>query len=267
MKRKIVKIDREKCNGCGLCIDACHEGAIQLVGGKAELVSDIYCDGLGDCLGECPRDAITIEEREADAYDEAAVQKRLLEVGMPSESVGGRIAGSTGTSPAVARGGCPGMRKMSWGEDAPAVKPEAQRKAGMLPANGGRGRPCSSTPSALRQWPVQLKLVPVNAPYWEGADILLSADCVAHAYGGFHQELLAGRRLIVACPKLDHSTEEYVEKLAAILETNSVKSLTVAYMEVPCCQGIVRIAEEAIQASGREVPVEKIEIGIEGQRQ
>ncbi len=256
MKRKIVKIDREKCNGCGLCIDACHEGAIQLVDGKAELVSDIYCDGLGDCLSECPRDAITIEEREADAYDEAAVQKRLLEVGMPSESVGGRIAGSTGTSPAVARGGCPGMRKMSWGEDAPEAKPETD----------GREVAGSFTPSALRQWPVQLKLVPVNAPYWEGADILLSADCVAHAYGGFHQELLAGRRLIVACPKLDHSTNEYVEKLAGILAGNSVKSLTVAYMEVPCCQGIVRIAEEAIKASGRKVRMEKIEIGLEGQR-
>ena len=155
---------------------------------------------------------------------------------------------------------------MSWGQDASAVKTQDQGSAGILPATDGRGRPRSFSPSALRQWPVQLKLVPVNAPYWADADILLSADCVAHAYGGFHEELLAGRRLIVACPKLDHSTEDYVEKLAEILGSNSVKSLTVAYMEVPCCQGIVRIAEEAIKTSGRDVPFEKVEVGIQGDR-
>ncbi len=250
MKRKIVHIDREKCDGCGLCIDACHEGAIQLVDGKAELVSDVYCDGLGDCLGECPRGAITIEEREAAAYDDDAVKARLATMNEePDKSTADSVAAATAVS-GVGGGGCPGMSRLAW-----AGAGEATRKTD------------SRQPSALRQWPIQLKLVPVNAPYWKDADILLAADCVAHAYGGFHSELLDGRRLIIACPKLDKSTDEYVEKLAAILASNSVKTLTVAYMEVPCCHSLLRIAQAAVERSGRDIPLVPLRIGIQGDRQ
>jgi ferredoxin len=228
MKRNIIRIDREKCNGCGKCVAACHEGAIRLVDGKAELVGEIYCDGLGACVGDCPTDAITVEVREAAAFDEAAVAQRQQQ-----------LKAKAAAAPA---GGCPGARAFSFGGRAVSACPAAA---------------AASAPGAgqLTQWPVQLRLVPVNAPWWEQADILLTADCVAVAVPDFQQRLLKGRKVAVMCPKLDDPAG-YVEKLAAILTENNVRSLTVARMHVPCCGGIVRIAQEAVQRSGKALPVQ-----------
>jgi ferredoxin len=230
MKRRIITIDREKCNGCGQCVAACHEGAIRMVAGKAELVSDVYCDGLGDCVGECPTGAITIEEREAAAYDEAAVVQRQQEQQSKTEA------------PAAPVGGCPGARAFSFSGRVAAACPALAA----TPASG---------PGELTQWPVQLRLVPVNAPWWDGADLLVAADCVAVAVPDFQGRLLKGRKVAVLCPKLD-DLSGYVEKLAAILSGNDVRSLTVARMQVPCCGGVVRIAQEAVQRSGKTIPVQ-----------
>lgn len=225
MKRRIVSIDPDKCDGCGLCVSACAEGAIQLVDGKARLVKDDYCDGLGACLGHCPQDAISIEEREAAAFDEAAAKAH--------------------PKPVRQHQGCPGMAARSFRKPAPAQCDGA------------------GVPSALEQWPIQLHLVPVSAPYWDGADLLVAADCTAFAFGGFHGSLLKGRRLVIACPKLDE-TGGYVEKLAAIIKGNSIRSVTVAHMEVPCCSGIVRIVRAALEASGKALPFTDVLVGMEG---
>lgn len=234
IKRNIVKIDEEKCDGCGLCVDACAEGAIQIVDGKARLVSDVYCDGLGACLGDCPRGAITIEEREAEAFDEKAVGARQGGDSKPS-----------GPPP----GGCPGMKSFS------INKPKSKSAATSPP---------EESPSELTQWPVQLALVPPVAPYWNGADLLISADCAAHAHGGFHQRFLSGRKLVIACPKLDDTTP-YLDKLTAILASNDVKSVTVVRMEVPCCAGIVKLAQEALNRSGKTILFRAVVMGINGE--
>lgn len=229
MKRDIVRIDRDKCNGCGKCVTACHEGAIRLVAGKAELVGEIYCDGLGACVGDCPTDAITVESREAAAFDEAAVGERQRQL--------------QAKAAAPPSGGCPGTRAFSFAGKAACACPSASPTAAAV----GAGQ--------LTQWPVQLRLVPVNAPWWAQADILLTADCVAVAVPDFQQSLLKGRKVAVLCPKLDDPAG-YVEKMAAILSENDVRSLTVARMHVPCCGGIVRIAQEAVQRSGKAIPVQ-----------
>ncbi len=248
MKRKIVEIDQAKCNGCGLCIGACHESAIEMVDGKARLVDDIYCDGLGDCLGECPTGAITITEREADPYDDDAVQQRQKEQ-LNNQTV--NPAPSASPTPKPAGGGCPGMRMLNF-SDQPII-PDS-------PSSSSTDAP----PSRLRQWPIQLALVPVNAPYWQDAEILVAADCVAHALHDFSDRLLQGRRLVVACPKLDQRNEDYIEKLTAILNTNDVRGVTVAYMEVPCCHGMRRIAEQAAENSNKALTVRTVKIGIQG---
>ncbi len=235
MKRKIIKIDERKCSGCGLCVNACAEGAIKMVEGKARLVSDIYCDGLGACIGECPCGAITIEEREAKEFDEKAVKKMLAKKEAPARSHGGE-----------AHTGCPGMKAFSFSP--------AHKKTENNPA---------AAQSALAQWPIQLHLVPENAPYWEGADILLAADCSAFSFGAFHTQFLAGKKLIIACPKLDDS-DGYVEKLAAIISGNDVKSITAVRMEVPCCGGIANFAREARRISGKNIPLKVVVIGIDG---
>ncbi len=232
MKRKIITINEDKCNGCGLCVPACHEGAIQIVDGKAKLVKESYCDGLGACLGDCPQGAITMEEREADAFDPAAVE-----------------AAKTQKPPAPLACGCPGTL-------AKAIERSKSEVCGC-----GCDEP-DEMPSQLTQWPVQLHLVPVNAPYWNNADLLISADCVSVACGSF-QKLLKGKKVIIACPKLDN-TGNYVDKLKEILIINSIRSLTVAHMEVPCCTGIVRIAEQALEASGKNITLHKVKIGIDG---
>ncbi|MFO7820709.1 MAG: 4Fe-4S dicluster domain-containing protein, partial [Lentisphaeria bacterium] len=244
MKRKIIKIDKEKCDGCGLCVPACHEGALQIVDGKATLVKDSYCDGLGDCLGECPQGAISFEMREADAYDEQAVQERLQQ----------QTAEKSGDESGLPKpgGGCPGLAAFSFDdEDDEAASPSEELESE------------AEADSALRQWPVQLKLVPVEAPYWQEADLLVAADCVPTAYGGFHSKLLDGKRLVIACPKLD-DTAGYVDKLAAILSRNDIKSLTVAIMEVPCCGGLERKVREALSRSGKDIPLNILEIGVHG---
>ncbi len=238
-KRKIVKIDEEKCNGCGLCIPNCAEGALQIIDGKAKLITDKFCDGLGACLGHCPEDAISIIEREAEDFDEKAVeihlhkQKEWPQVQKPS------------LEPPV--GGCPSARAMQF----------------QVPQPEGRFVQRESTVSQLTQWPVQLKLVPVDAPYFKNADLLVVADCVPIAYPDFHQDFLKGKAVVVACPKLDDS-QFYREKLTAIFKNNEIKSVTVPFMEVPCCFGLVKLTEDAIDASGKAIPLRKVKIGIRG---
>lgn len=226
--RKIIKIDESKCDGCGLCAKACHEGAIEIVNGKAKLTSDTYCDGLGDCLGECPRGAISFETREAGAYDAEAVRARK-------------------SQNAHAFHGCPGA--MARTLKAPSAKPAAA--------------PSSEQPSELANWPVQLKLAPVNAPWLAGAHLLIAADCTAFACPNFHRDLLAGKVCLVGCPKLDE-TAQYVEKLAQMISANDITKIDVAYMEVPCCGGLVRLVQEAIDKSGAPVTLSLTKLSLEG---
>jgi ferredoxin len=226
MIRKIIKIDGEKCNGCGLCVNACHEGAIKLIDGRAQLTREDYCDGLGNCLPTCPTGAITFEEREAAAYDENAVASSKQEAPLPC--------------------GCPGTQSRTLEKKAP---PKAQETA-------------PEAESQLRQWPVQIKLVPVNAPYFKGANLLIAADCTAYACGDFHTRFMKNRITIVGCPKLDEG--DYSEKLTAILKTNDIKSVTVARMEVPCCGGLASAAVEALKSSGKMIPWRIVTIGVDG---
>ncbi|MBQ4345745.1 MAG: 4Fe-4S binding protein [Oscillospiraceae bacterium] len=228
MLRRIITIDEEKCNGCGLCAAACHEGAIGMVEGKAKLLREDYCDGLGDCLPACPTGAIRFEEREAPAYNEAAVlatkAQKQQAVKLP--------CGCTGTeSKAIFREGAPAATA------APAV-------------------------SRLSQWPVQIKLVPVNAPYFEGANLLIAADCTAYAYSRFHEDFIRNRVTLIGCPKLDEG--DYTEKLTAILSQNNIQSLTIVRMEVPCCGGIENAAKRALQASGKFIPWQVVTISVDG---
>lgn len=226
MKRKIIRIDESKCNGCGLCAAACHEGAIGMVEGKAKLLREDYCDGLGDCLPACPTEAITFEEREAPAYDHAAVLAAKAEKASPLPC------------------GCPGSQSRQITREAPSLPETADAS------------------SALSQWPVQIKLVPVNAPYFDGADLLVAADCTAFAYGGFHQKFIRGRATLIGCPKLDEG--DYAEKLAEILSQNEIRSVTVVRMEVPCCSGIENAVKRALQASGKFLPWHVVVISTDG---
>ena len=236
MLRKIIKIDEDKCNGCGLCVTACHEGAIVMADGKARLLRDDYCDGLGDCLPACPTGAITFEMREAAAYDEAAVLAN-----MRKKSAGGPLPG-----------GCPGSR---------AMLNELKPQRALIVSDGGAEAP--SRPSRLRQWPVQIKLAPVNAPYFAGASLLIAADCTAFACADLHERLMRDRITLIGCPKLDQA--DYAEKLAEIIKHNDIKSIKVARMEVPCCAGLVHMAERALRESGKAVPLEIVTITTDGQ--
>ncbi len=250
MKRKIVEIDEEKCDGCGLCAEACAEGAIRIVDGKARLVSESYCDGLGACIGECPRDAINIVEREADPFDEEAVARHLASHSEEQAEEAERSERERVDAPTLACG-CPGTMAREL-EAACDEAPDGHGQAGAAPAV-----------SRLRNWPVQLKLVPVNAPYLRGADLLLAADCTGFASPAFHRDFLAGRVLLVACPKLDDAAF-YREKLAHILRENEIRSLTVLFMEVPCCHGLVNLAKLALEDSGRDIPLGAVLLGIGG---
>jgi len=247
MIRKIVEIDEDKCNGCGLCVPACAEGAIRIENGKAVLSADNLCDGLGACLGECPMDAIRVIERDADAFDEEAVEEHLRNTGLPHAPAAHHLrpARPHGTAH---HGGCPGSRAMSF---APAAAAET------APTEG------PNQPSQLRQWPVQLHLVPVTAPCFQDADLLIAADCVPFAMASFHRDLLAGKALVIGCPKLDDN-RFYLEKLTELFKTASIRSITVARMEVPCCGGIVAAARQALEASGKEIPFTEVVVKIQG---
>lgn len=237
MKRRIIQIDEKKCNGCGACAAACHEGAIAMVEGKARLMRDDYCDGLGDCLPTCPTGAITFVEREAAPYDEAAVlaaKQRKMQAG----------GGCPGSAAHTLQGGCPGSQAkvLSGAMEAPAAPTVA--------------------PSRLRQWPVQIKLVPIEAPFFDGAKLLIAADCTAYAYAAFHERFIRGHITLVGCPKLD--SVDYSEKLTEILRRNDIREVTVVRMEVPCCGGLEQAAKRALQASGKFLPWQVVTISTDG---
>lgn len=246
--RNIVHIDPERCNGCGQCVTACAEGAIQIVDGKARLVSDVYCDGLGACLGHCPQDAITVEPREAEAFDAAAAPGPQHPPTTPAtNSPGQRPVPPPATLPMPSAGGCPGLRLASLKRPSPA------------PAAAGQ-----PVESRLANWPVQLRLIPPGAPFLQGADLLLVGDCVPFAYADFHRAFLgAGSPVAIACPKLDNA-EAHVDKLASILQTAGLRSLRVLVMEVPCCHGLIRIAEAAMARAGVNIPLSTVTVGIHG---
>jgi ferredoxin len=275
-KRKIITIDDKKCNGCGLCLPNCPEGAIQIIDQKARLISDLFCDGLGACIGHCPQGAISVEEREAEAYDEEKVMANIVQQGpnvikahlmhlkehnelgylkqakdfLSKHKINIPFETPCGHGQA-ASGGCPGSRSM----DLRKPQSAAANSAGKGEHQG----------SELSQWPVQLHLVPAHAAYFEGADILIAADCVPFAYANFHQELLKGKILLVGCPKLD-DLSLYADKLKQIFADNNINSVTYAHMEVPCCFGLLPLVQEAIKACGKNIPFAEITISIKGER-
>ncbi len=235
MIRKIIRIDHERCNGCGACAKACHEGAIEIINGKAELVREHFCDGLGDCLPECPTGAISFEEREAPAYDEKAVKEAQEKVFLKNQA-------------ASKHTGCPGAKSMQ-------LRRPAAPETGIPAPNPGQM-------SALRNWPVQIKLAPVSAPYFNGAKLLIAADCTAYAYASFHQDFIRNKLTLIGCPKLDQV--DYSEKLTAIIQGNDIQSVTIVRMEVPCCGGLEMAAKKALQNSGKFIPWQVVTISIDG---
>jgi len=276
MKRKIIKIDQEKCNGCGLCIPNCPEGAIQIIDGKARLISDLFCDGLGACLGHCPKGAITIEEREAQRYDERKVMENVIKQGknvikahikhlkehnqddylkeaidflkeknIEIELEGKEVEEMKKNEHTFA--GCPGSQMMDFRE----------KKT--------KGDETGKRPSELKQWPIQLHLVSPTAPYYQKADVLLSADCVAYTLGDFHKDYLKGKALAIACPKLDEGQDEYIEKIKSLIEDAKVNTITVMIMQVPCCYGLVNLVQEATQKVKRKIPIKNIVVSLQGE--
>lgn len=233
MIRQIIKIDEDKCNGCGACAAACHEGAIEIIDGKAKLTREDYCDGLGDCLPECPTGAIAFEKREAPAYDETAVlaarQKKMKEKGVKLPHMG-----------------CPGMQMRQM------THTETESSASYTPAAN----------SQLCQWPCQIRLIPVNAPYFNGAKLLIAADCTAYAYANIHMDFMKGKITLIGCPKLD--SVDYSEKLTKIIRNNDIKNVTILRMEVPCCGGLEMAAKKALQDSGKFIPWQTVTVSIDG---
>ncbi len=275
MMRKIIKIDEGKCNGCGMCIPGCPEGALQVIEGKARLVGDLFCDGLGACLGQCPEGAITIEEREATPYDErtviagiavqgqAVIEAHLKHLREHKQDIYLRQAldylhrQGIATQPqrgidhpaALHTGSCPGSRAVSF---APAGESAGPRTSG-------------ASPSRLTHWPVQLHLISPHAPHFRDSDLLLAADCVAFAMGGFHEDYLKGRTLAIACPKLDSGQEVYLDKLISLIDDAGLKSLTVMIMQVPCCAGLLHLARRAMERAVRKVPIRFLVVGLRGE--
>ena len=247
MIRKIIKIDTEKCNGCGACAAACHEGAIEMINGKAVLTREDYCDGLGDCLPACPTNAISFEEREAPAYDEAAV-----------------LAAKQEKAQNPLPCGCPGTQSKTIRRES---NPRNVQETGAVTSQQNLQSQCTvqtgtAVTSQLNQWPVQIKLGPVKAPYFDGANLLVAADCTAYAYGNFHQEFIRNHITLIGCPKLDEG--DYAEKLTQIIANNNIKSVTITRMEVPCCGGIENAVKRALQASGKFIPWRVVVISTDG---
>ncbi len=284
MIREIIKIDQDLCDGCGNCVPNCHEGALQIIEGKARLVSELMCDGLGACIGHCPQGAITIEEREADAYDEVATISQMVKQGkatmfahlkhLQDHNESGYLkqaldfikanreampfeisevhellhaAPKTESAGSCSTGNCPGAAPMSF--DAAGIKMAA---------------PANEVPSALTQWPVQMHLINPAASYFQGADLLVAADCAGFSYGNFHNDFIKGRKMVIGCPKLDQGTDSYIQKLVTLIDTAKVNTITVVIMEVPCCGGLSRMVEMATQMALRKVPVKEVMIGIQG---
>ena len=252
MKRKIITIDENLCNGCGDCVLACAEGAIEIVDGKAKLVKEQFCDGFGDCLGECPTGALRIEDKEAESFDPEATKEYLLQtkgregVDRMEKAAARHTSRDGAPSNVSAKRACPGARAVEFSakEAVPATTEEL--------------------PSQLSHWPIQFSLVSADMAVLKGADLLIAADCTAFAYGDFHRKLLAGRPVIIGCPKLD-DTEPYVEKLANIIKKNDLKSLTVVHMEVPCCHGMAQLAKEALKRANSKLELQTVVLGIRGE--
>jgi ferredoxin len=254
MKRKIITINEELCDGCGNCVSTCSEGALQIVGGKAKLVKEDFCDGFGDCIGGCPTGALVIEERESKPFDIGGTKEYLLKT-QGQEAVRRMEDAQKKHGPDEQKHkehkplpcGCPGSMAQTIQTNKPATKVIRQESA-----------------PQLRNWPVQITLLPLKASYYRGADLLVAADCCAYAYTGFHNDFIKGHTLAIGCPKLDNAGA-YKEKLATIVSENDIKSVTIAYMEVPCCMGLVKLVEAAVKESGKNIPVKKTKIGIQGQ--
>jgi NAD-dependent dihydropyrimidine dehydrogenase PreA subunit len=278
MKRTIIKIDEEKCNGCGICVSGCHEGALQIIDDKARLISELFCDGLGACIGECPEGAIELEEREAEPYDEVKTIERIAKTGKNTVLAHLRHLRDHNEKEYVKQAieylnnqniftelinefkmethsheegggfcGCPGSKTMDL------------RNSGTVEETSN-----ANVESQLRQWPIQLHLVNPNAPYFRNADVVIAADCVAFSYGNFHNDFLKGKSLVIACPKLDSNKEIYVEKIKTMVADAKVNTLTVLLMEVPCCGGLLQMTKQGVEQSGRKVPVKAVTIGISG---
>ncbi|MFX0041763.1 MAG: ATP-binding protein [Candidatus Hodarchaeota archaeon] len=244
VNRKIIKIDEDLCTGCGNCVIACAEGALEIIDGKARVVNDIFCDGLGACIGECPEGALEIIEREALEFDEEAVEKHL-------ESLKHRKKDMKITEESIANErplpcGCPSSKTMVFND----IKEETEV--------------VGKVSSTLRQWPVQMHLISPTAPYYHGADVILSADCVAYSYGDFHRDFLKNKSIAIACPKLDQGRDIYIEKIRVLIDDAKINTLTVAMMEVPCCSGLLALAQEAVKKANRKVPIKYIVIGVQG---
>lgn len=274
IKRQIIRIDEDLCDGCEQCIPACPEGALQIVDGVAKLVTEAYCDGLGACLGECPQGAMSVEEREVEGYDEEGViehlkqnapdrldehMRHLREHGLaPGSSAFGQAAGTQGGEAQAAHGplpgggGCPSVKLMQW---------SVEEKSAGAPSGGGEA--AVSLSSELRQWPIQLHLVNPLAPYFKDADLVLAADCVPFAYANFHNDFLKGKAVAIACPKLD-DTGPYVAKLTRMIDHANLKSIKVVVMEVPCCSGLVHMAREAVERAARSIPMEYVIVDVKG---
>ncbi|MDL2227786.1 4Fe-4S binding protein [Odoribacter sp. OttesenSCG-928-L07] len=275
MKRTIIKIDEDKCNGCGLCVSGCHEGALQLIDGKARMVSELYCDGLGACIGDCPVGAIELEEREAEPYDEVAVMERLVPKGEKTIKAHLMHLKDHNETELLSQG-LNYLKEHNIEIDMNLEKKEEScggfQQPHACPGSGERAfAPKNSipttneVPSQLQQWPIQLHLLNPQAGYFNRADVVIAADCTAFSYGNFHEKFIKNHILAIACPKLDSGKESYVEKITAMIDQSNINTLTVVIMEVPCCGGLLQLVKMAAEQASRKIPIKKVVVGIQGE--